>query len=176
MNVGVTGHQQLPSPTMWDWVASAVGHEIAKFPKPLVGVTCLALGADQLFARAVLKQGGRLLHIKPFVDYERTFDEAGLRTYCDLSHGLETEVMEVIGGDEDAYLAAGKRVVDHSDRLVAVWDGLPARGKGGTADVVRYALERFVDVLHFNPISQQFRFLTYDQTSGPRYSKSKGIT
>jgi hypothetical protein len=41
---------------------------------------------------------------------------------------------------------AGKVVVDRSSVLVAVWDGQPSRGLGGTADVVRYARERGVPV------------------------------
>jgi hypothetical protein len=43
---------------------------------------------------------------------------------------------------EKAFFEAGKRIVDWADLLVAVWDGGPARGFGGTADVVRYAEER----------------------------------
>ena len=46
-------------------------------------------------------------------------------------------------------MAAGRLLVERSDRLIAVWDGLPARGPGGTADVVAYAraLSRPVTVL-----------------------------
>jgi hypothetical protein len=40
---------------------------------------------------------------------------------------------------EEAYYAAGRYIVDHADRLIAVWDGDPPRGLGGTADVVDYA-------------------------------------
>lgn len=40
---------------------------------------------------------------------------------------------------DEAYLAAGQEVVDLTDTLLAIWDGQPARGLGGTADVVRYA-------------------------------------
>jgi hypothetical protein len=32
--------------------------------------------------------------------------------------------------------------VDRSDVLLAVWDGQPARGPGGTGDVVAYARAR----------------------------------
>ena len=42
---------------------------------------------------------------------------------------------------EAAFLAAGRLVVERSDVLAAVWDGKPARGSGGTADVVDYAKE-----------------------------------
>ena len=40
---------------------------------------------------------------------------------------------------EEAFLAAGTSVVDNCEALIAVWDGKPARGLGGTADIVRYA-------------------------------------
>src|SRR6266850_2059881 len=43
---------------------------------------------------------------------------------------------------EDAFFAAGRRVVENSDILLAVWDGKPAKGKGGTADIVEYARKR----------------------------------
>jgi hypothetical protein len=36
--------------------------------------------------------------------------------------------------------------VDRSDVLLAVWDGRPARGFGGTGDVVAYARRRGVPV------------------------------
>ncbi|EDY51731.1 hypothetical protein [Streptomyces clavuligerus] len=35
--------------------------------------------------------------------------------------------------------AGNELLVDRCDELVAVWDGLPARGFGGTADAVAYA-------------------------------------
>ena len=36
-------------------------------------------------------------------------------------------------------MAAGKSIVDSCEMLIAIWDGKPARGLGGTGDVVRYA-------------------------------------
>jgi hypothetical protein len=38
-------------------------------------------------------------------------------------------------------MAASKLMIDTADELYAVWDGRPARGYGGTADVVAYAHE-----------------------------------
>jgi hypothetical protein len=40
---------------------------------------------------------------------------------------------------EDAYLAAGHWIVDHSDLVILVWNAYPAGGKGGTADIATYA-------------------------------------
>ena len=38
-----------------------------------------------------------------------------------------------------AYERTGIFIVDHCDALVAIWDGLPARGRGGTAEIIAYA-------------------------------------
>ncbi|MER5913805.1 hypothetical protein ABT124_25810, partial [Streptomyces sp. NPDC001982] len=40
----------------------------------------------------------------------------------------------------------GELLVDQADELLAVWDGQPARGFGGTADVVAYAHRQGVPV------------------------------
>ena len=39
-------------------------------------------------------------------------------------------------GDGEAYAAANQVMLDHADLLVTVWDGEPARGLGGTAEIV----------------------------------------
>lgn len=67
----------------------------------LTGVSCLADGADAVFAQAVLDAGGVLVAVLP---------------------------------------------ASESDVLLAVWDGLPGRGPGGTADVVAYARSKGVPV------------------------------
>ena len=49
---------------------------------------------------------------------------------------------------EDAYVAVGRAVTAHADVLVALWDGEPARGRGGTAEIVEHALRRGLPVIH----------------------------
>ena len=36
----------------------------------------------------------------------------------------------------EAYLRAGRYIVEHSDVMVAVWDGRKAQGRGGTGEIV----------------------------------------
>jgi hypothetical protein len=60
---------------------------------------------------------------------------------------------------EEAFWNAGKYIVDHSDLVVAVWDGEAARGLGGTADVVQYALTVGRKVVHVNPVARTTRSL-----------------
>jgi hypothetical protein len=47
----------------------------------------------------------------------------------------------------DAYGIAGRIVLNQSDLLIAVWDGRPAAGKGGTVDTLRDAIKYHVPVL-----------------------------
>ena len=44
--------------------------------------------------------------------------------------------------NRDAYLAASEHVLATVDRMVAVWDGQPSDGRGGTGDIVATARER----------------------------------
>jgi hypothetical protein len=157
MRVGITGHQRLGEPALWGWVQRELGRLVSSFGPPLIGVTSLAVGADQLFAEAVLRGGGSLEVVIPFDGYELAFAEGGDRQAYNrlLRRALRREVLEKHGSDEDAYLAAGKRMVDRAELLIAVWDGLPATGRGGTADVVRYAVRQRKKTIHLNPLTQE---------------------
>ena len=59
---------------------------------------------------------------------------------------FHVEALEHTESTEQAHMDAGKVVVDRSSVLLAVWDGQPSRGLGGTADVVAYARQRGVPV------------------------------
>jgi hypothetical protein len=43
------------------------------------------------------------------------------------------------GGREGTYAEAGRVTVERCDALLAIWDGAPSRGVGGTADAVAEA-------------------------------------
>jgi hypothetical protein len=154
MKIGITGHQRLEHSDAWDWVTEAVRETLDQAAPPLVAVTSLAVGADQLLAQLVLDRGGRVYAVLPFRDIERTFADNERASYRRLVSNADVEVLEMTGTDEDCYLAAGRRVVDLADMMIAVWDGAPARGKGGTADIVRYITSRRVPLVHINPLTR----------------------
>ena len=161
MHVGITGHQRLEDEDAWIWVAVTMRNELAAFPEPLIGVTSLAIGADQLFARLMLERGGSLHVVLPYADIERSFSPDDARTYHNLvAHAATVEVLDRGGSDEDAYLAAGERVVDLSDVMLAVWDGQAAKGKGGTGDIVAYARGRRRPTIHISPAGTVTRLPT----------------
>lgn len=151
--IGITGHQRLKYPERCLWVSSEIDRILVRSPGPIVGLSSLAIGADQLFADLILRRGGTLQAVIPFSGYELKFPEGSGRQEYDRLLGLasKVEILPKMGSDEEAYFAAGKRLVDLSDLLLAVWDGRPAAGLGGTADVVRYALNEMKTVVHINP-------------------------
>ncbi len=136
--IGITGHQKAPS-LVWKMLAERLPDIVG--PVPFVGVSSLAAGADQVFASEVLRLGGRLCAVIPSREYETTFTTPLARRQYEslVNRSIHVECLEFNQPNEDAYMAAGHRVVDLSDKIVAVWDGLPAKGKGGTADIVEYA-------------------------------------
>jgi hypothetical protein len=153
MNIGITGHQRLDNDSIWAWVEEAMRKELSQYSTSLLGVSSLAMGADQLFARIVLELGGAVHAIIPYAGIERSFSSSeDLQRYRTLVADATIETLDTPGSDQDAYLAAGFRVVDLSSLLIAVWDGLPAKGKGGTADVVDYASSKRIPIVHINPI------------------------
>lgn len=148
--VGVTGHQRREG-IDWDWTRRELERALASLPEPPLGISSLAVGADQLFADTVLELGGDLLTIVPGSWYETCFDGEELAKYRALLQRGSKVVLSGAGGEE-AFLAAGIEVADRSDLLMAVWDGQPAEGKGGTADIVEHAVRSGTPVLHLDPI------------------------
>lgn len=147
MKIGAAGHQNIPRPAI-AYVRQGIADIIAEANHNPVGISSLAAGADQLFASLILEYGGRLSVIIPCAGYETTFTgKADLERYRRLLGKADhVETLNYPEPSEDAYLDAGRRVVDDADLLIAVWDGKPARGKGGTADIVSYARHRGVKV------------------------------
>lgn len=142
--VGVTGHRELRHPAA---VRRELDDALRDLERPLVGVTSLAAGADQLFAAAVVAAGGDLEVIVPAEGYLESLPEHA-RPAFDRFESMATRVsvLEFAEVGTDAYLAAGLTMLERCDVLIAVWDGAASRGEGGTADIVRRARERGIPV------------------------------
>ncbi|MFI6931720.1 hypothetical protein [Streptomyces sp. NPDC050287] len=144
--IGVTGHRVIPSsvlPVVRSGMRRQLGGESG-----LEALSSLAAGADQLFADIALDSGVPVTAVIPGMDYEAHLgDEAARSAYRRILTACASRVeLPAEPTHEKAYMAAGRWIVDHADRLVAVWDGHPARGLGGTGDVVAYARSTGVPV------------------------------
>ncbi|GAA2640213.1 MULTISPECIES: hypothetical protein [Streptomyces] len=138
--IGVTGHRALPDSVLGR-VESGLRAVLSGHDGPLEALSSLAEGADQLFAAIALEYGADLTVVIPSGDYEAAFEDAeALARYRGLKNRAAQEVrMDFARSTDEAYYAAGTYIADSCDRLVAVWDGQPARGHGGTAEIVAYA-------------------------------------
>lgn len=127
--------------------------------EPIAGLTSLAIGADQVFAEEMLKSSGDLVAVLPFTEYEQRFSGSGRARYRGLLARAATEwvLPRVSDDDEDCYFYAGKVVVENCDILVAVWNGKPAAGVGGTGDVVDYARLRGRETTWIDPERREVR-------------------
>ncbi|TFC91267.1 MULTISPECIES: hypothetical protein [Cryobacterium] len=138
-NIGVTGHQQIPAQAL-EYISSGIRTILRGQPRPLVGFSSLAVGADQLFAEEILAEGGELHAVIPSDDYESTFSGEELHKYRRLlAAALSVTRLPRTQPDEAAFDAAGLWIAENSELMVAVWDGAASRGRGGTADAVAHA-------------------------------------
>jgi len=137
--IAVTGHRGLSAGTA-GLVDSGIRAVLQAAPRPLVGITCLADGADQIFARAVLDAGGELHVVVPARRYRDGLPRESRAGYDALiDRAAEVTRLPYAESTGAAHMAGNRAMLGEADLLVAVWDGRPARGYGGTADVVGLA-------------------------------------
>ena len=135
--VGITGHRALDDGAL---IRDEIDLALWELDPPLVGVSSLAAGADQIFAAAILAAGGTLEVIVPGHDYRASLDTVARTIFDRLVDAASTvTTLDLPRVGHDAYLAAGLAMLDRCDVLFAAWDGEPSRGTGGTADLVRRA-------------------------------------
>lgn len=141
LRIGFTGHQRLTASTEI-LVRGAIDAYLNDLGA-VRGICSLAEGSDQIFGSAVAQAGGDLVLVVPCDNYESTFASSHSLAEYQRLRGLADSVIELAHAEpsEEAYWDAGKRTVDEADCVLAVWDGKPAVGLGGTADVVAYARE-----------------------------------
>lgn len=144
--IGVTGHQTLPEAARIH-AERAIEELLGGQSAPVIGLSSLAEGADQIFADVLLRSGGTLHAVIPCWGYVSAIAEASRQNYLRLlSAARSVTTLAYASPSEQAFDAAGQYIVEHCDLLVAVWDGQPARGLGGTADAVAHARRLGKDV------------------------------
>jgi hypothetical protein len=137
--IAISGHRGLNAHTT-SLVDQAIRERLSKYPAGVSGLSCLADGADQIFARAVIDLGGTLVVIIPAEEYRSGLPTEARAEYDDLlTRAVAVHRLPFIESTSESHMAASKLMVDKADELYAVWDGKPARAYGGTADVVAYA-------------------------------------
>ena len=143
-SIGVTGHRFLhDSDLIMRGIDSALDTIAGAFSAPFTLYSSLAEGADQLVAeRAFVILQARLIVPLPLslADYLSDFSpDSQKKTVTLLQQADEIVEMPLQATRPAAYEAAGRYLLEHVDVLITVWDGRPARGQGGSGQIVAEA-------------------------------------
>jgi hypothetical protein len=147
--LGIAGHRYMTEmEKLIEGVDRAVQRILETFPDSNFRIfSSLAEGADRILAkRLLLIPNARLWVLLPLPEeeYLKDFKTSGSKQeFLGLLGNAERVInLPVSKKREEAYLAAGKYVLENSDVLFAIWDGKPAQGVAGTAEIVAMAHER----------------------------------
>ncbi len=165
--VGFSGHRQLPDAA---GTARAVTRALESLRQEATGewvaLSSVATGGDLLFvaqARALGLSWHAILPL-PKAEFASDFTAAEWATTEEtLKQAEHVRIITENGSREDAYLDCGMETVNGADLLLAVWDGQPARGRGGTAEVVEYARSLGKPLIVINPDTMETRRENFPQ-------------
>lgn len=156
--VGVTGHRDVSVNDQR--LVQLIERELTRIARisrgaPLLILSGLAEGADRLVVDAARRAlGGTYWAVLPLPDalYSRDFTTAASRAeYAAFKAAARCVVKAPIMASRRAldaygeprnhqYAWSGAYIAKHAQVLIALWDGKPARGTGGTAQVVDWFL------------------------------------
>jgi hypothetical protein len=165
--IGITGHRWLGSRSFDEAaVYQVIRNHIAEIaekagPAKAVLYTALATGADSLAAEAARSLGVPFIAVLPIpfeaarADYEAVPD--GVARFLELIADAERVIeLPLLFGDltdialdnegrsaerDRQYALAGGYIARRAQTMIAVWDGQPARGFGGTGTIVQWRNE-----------------------------------
>lgn len=153
MIVAFTGHRpdklggyKLPNPTY-----TKVCREIEKALKeiqPAKTISGMALGVDQWAAYISYKLKIPFIAAIPFEKQESKWPQSSQDTYFKLVKLASEQVIVSPGGySVEKMQIRNKWMVDHCDKLIAIWDGTA----GGTGNCVEYAKSVNKEILLIDP-------------------------
>jgi len=134
-------------------VLTKLDNSLIHIPHTFIAVSPLAEGADRLVAKQILnwpvsdKKNISNLEVvlpMPEEDYLQDFktQESKEEFKNLLKLAISTQIFNKKASRSDNYNKAGQFVVQNCDVLIAIWDGEPAEGTGGTAEIVAYARKK----------------------------------
>jgi hypothetical protein len=166
--VGVTGHRDL-RPEDVTHLESSVSHLLSDLQKsypntPLILLSSLAEGADRLAARVALGMNIKIVVLLPFnkEEYKKDFHEpASVEEFESLlAKAVWSSVIPCELGDgqtsasrSQCYAKAGAFIVEHSQILIALWNGKDSKRVGGTTEVVNFRRTGIPRELSSQPVS-----------------------
>jgi hypothetical protein len=116
--VAISGHRGLPDATT-RLIAEAIGVALQDYGGAMTGLSCLADGAYQIFARAVLDSGGEIEAVIPAKEYREGLPAGALAEYDALLAKAETvHALPFTESTSESHMAASEFMIDHAEVLV----------------------------------------------------------
>lgn len=154
LRLGVTGHRYLDElDKIHAGVEQAVDCLLAACPGGEFRVlSSLAEGADRLLVHRLLQFPSTSLWVPLSLSEEKRMKDSGepssRQEFTDLLAKADWVIrLPESRTREQGFLAAGEYILDNVDMLVALWDGEPPQGKGGTAEIVGMARQRLLPLV-----------------------------
>lgn len=139
--------------TIYRWCYSFNEYHMNFCNKPTVFISGMAIGADQIFAQAILqlKKDGvpcKLLAAVPFKGQESKWVRSAIIKYNDILSKCD----DVIYVNEPGYAAwkmqaRNQWMVDWSSDILMVWNGIQ---NGGTWNCIKYASTKIINKYHLS--------------------------
>ena len=153
MIICFTGHRpdklggyNLPNPT-YIKVCQKIEAALQEL-NPDKAISGMALGVDQWAAAICIKLGIPFTAAIPFAGQEAIWPAASKKTFAKLLSKAADQVIVSEGGYSAHKLQIRNEwMVDHSDLVIAIWDG----SKGGTGNCVDYATRVGKKIHRINP-------------------------
>jgi hypothetical protein len=148
INVGVTGHRIMTDlDKIHNGIDLAIERIQKKFPgQPLRLLTQFAEGSDRLVEQHFRNlKGSRITVVLPLSidEYLKDFSRGSAKEFLQLVRESDEIVnMPLLRDRDEAYEAAGRYILNHSDVMIAIWDGEVAQGRGGTGQIAELALQK----------------------------------
>lgn len=176
ITIGISGHRNIDSNDQnLKLLLTKELKKIIDINDNITLLSPLAEGSDRLFVHTAIEVGSdkidKLRVMMPFKkeEYLKDFESAeSKKEFIAMTleqddkkyKGIGVEVNEVPCSQdkEDGYLKSGQWTANHSDILFVIWDGKPANGKGGTAEIVEFAKIKNKKIVMINPVSHQITY------------------
>ena len=120
-----------------------------------------ALGVDMWAGEAVLSLKGmpeyldiELVCVVPFVGHDNQWDAPSKQRFAKLLAGCDEKIAASSPGSPDAYKIRNYYMLDHSDDMIAVYDG-DEKERSSTGQAVNYARKRRLDIILIHPDTAQ---------------------
>lgn len=153
MIIAFTGHRpdklggyKLPNP-IYLHVCRQIDQKLREL-KPTKVISGMALGVDQWAAYIAYKMVIPFVAAIPFEKQDAKWPHQSKETYNRLRKLASEEVIVSPGGySVDKMQIRNEWMVDHCDKLIAIWDGSP----GGTDNCINYAKSISKEIIFIDP-------------------------